>query len=167
MKKRKSHWGVNLVSYTSSEKITLYVSSALIIIGLVGSVATSGSLAMFKSTILFFGFAELTLVAIFTLLFLSFVPGLYPRKVRADSIFYSGLGKEPYISDNEVYRPGLPLTHVVVLFAAIIAFFLLQLSNLIVAVPLYINAVNVIAFVLILYYAVSDYFRRRSHIETK
>jgi hypothetical protein len=153
-----------VVSYRASEKLSLYISLALIIIGLVGSVVTSGKLTA-TTTVLFYGFLELTLVGIFTLLFLSFIPGLFPSKVSADSIFYSGLGKEPYISNDQVYRPGIPASQAILLTLSILVFWVLQVPfvNLISygEVPIYINVAYVLAFVLILFYWATEGGRSR------
>ena len=79
-----------MVSYTSSERISLLISSALIVIGLVGSVYAS----LYAHPVMNLAFVELTLVAVITLLFLSFIPGVFPRNIKAESIYYSGLAKE-------------------------------------------------------------------------
>lgn len=154
-----------MVSYRASEKFSLYISLALVIIGLVGCVATSGRLAIYNQPVLFYGFIELTLVAIFTLLFLSFISDFFPSKVSADSIFYSGLGKEPYMSNDAVYRPGIPVSQAVLLTVSILAFWVLQLPflNLISysEVPIYINIAYLLAFILILYYWATEGGRRR------
>jgi len=154
-----------VVSYRASEKLSLYISLALIVIGLAGSVATSDALALYNQPVLFYGFLELTLVAVFTLLFLSFIPGFFPSKVSADSIFYSGLGKEPYISNDQVYRPAIPVSQAILLTLSILVFWALQLPflNLISfdEVPIYINVAYVLAFVLILYYWLTESGRRQ------
>ncbi|MGA2573000.1 MAG: hypothetical protein ABSF36_02180 [Candidatus Methanomethylicaceae archaeon] len=89
-------------SYTSNERISLLISSAAIIIGLAGSVYATN----IEYLVLDLGFIELAMVGFIAILFLSFVTGAFPSKADVESIFYSGLGKEPYISNDEVYRPG-------------------------------------------------------------
>jgi len=139
-------------SYTSSERISLFISLALVIIGLAGSVYAS----LNSRPILNLAFVELTLVAIITLLFLSFIPGVFPRNIKAGSIYYSGLAKEPYISDEQVYRPKMPTTHVLLLALSTLVFWALQLISLIRAVPLYVNLIALGAFVLGVGYYLMD-----------
>ena len=93
-------------------------------------------------------FVELTLVAIITLLFLSFIPGVFPRNIKAESIYYSGLAKEPYISDEQIYRPKMPTTQVTLLAVSVLVFWALQLIPVIKDVPLYVNLIALGAFVL-------------------
>jgi hypothetical protein len=131
-------------SYISSERISLFVSFALIVIGLAGSVYAS----LFSRPILNLAFIELTLVAMITLMFLSFIPGVFPRNLKAGSIYYSGLAKEPYISDEYVYRPKMPTMHITLLVVSVLAFWALQFISLINAVPLYVNLIALGTFAL-------------------
>lgn len=126
-------------SYTSNERISLLISSATIIIGLAGSIyATNRS-----SLVLDLGFIELALVGFITILFLSFVTGAFPSRADVESIFYSGLGKEPYISNDQVYRPKIPVMHIAVLTVGIVVFWSLQAVNLIQEVPMYIDIATI------------------------
>jgi hypothetical protein len=145
-----------VVSYTASEKISLGVSVVLIAIGMVGSVYSSYIL---NNEIMLSAFAEIMLVAVFTLLFLSFVVGVFPANVKADSIFYSGLGKEPYISDNEVYQPRMPLAHVALLTGTVVVFLALQITPILTNVPIYIDIAVAAALIVALAYFASE--RRR------
>jgi len=122
-------------SYSSNEKLSLLISSVAIVLGLAGSIyATS-----IQYLVLNLGFIELALVGFIAILFFSFISGAFPSKLDADAVFYSGLGKEPYISNDEVYRPRTPVRHILALTVGIVAFWLLQLVSLIQAVPAYIN----------------------------
>jgi len=133
-----------MVSYTSSERISLLISSAMIVIGLLGSIYAS----MYAHPVMNLAFVELTLVAVITMLFLSFIPGVFPRNIKAESIYYSGLAKEPYISNEQVYRPKMPTMHVTLLAVSVLVFWALQFISLIKAVPLYVNLIALGAFVL-------------------
>jgi hypothetical protein len=126
-------------SYTSNERLSLLISSAAIIIGLAGSVYATN----IGYIVLDLGFIELALVGFITILFLSFVTGAFPSKADVESIFYSGLGKEPYISNDEVYRPKIPVMHIAVLTVGIVVFWLLQAINLIQEVPMYIDIATI------------------------
>lgn len=127
-------------SYTSNERISLLISSAAIIIGLAGSVYATN----ISYLVLDLGFVELALVGFITILFLSFVTGAFPSKVDVESIFYSGLGKEPYISNEAVYRPKIPVIHIAVLTVGIVVFWLLQAVSLIQDVPIYVTIATVL-----------------------
>jgi hypothetical protein len=127
-------------SYTSNERLSLLISSAAIIIGLAGSVYATN----ISYLVLDLGFIELAMVGFITILFLSFVTGAFPSKADVESIFYSGLGKEPYISNDEVYRPKIPVMHIAVLTVGIVVFWLLQIVSLTLEVPLYINVATIL-----------------------
>lgn len=126
-------------SYKSNEMLSLLISSAAIIIGLAGSVYATN----INYLVLDLGFIELALVGFITILFLSLVTGAFPSKADVESIFYSGLGKEPYISNDEVYRPKIPVMHIAVLTVGIVVFWLLQAISLIQEVPLYIDIATI------------------------
>jgi len=136
--------GKIMASYTSSERISLLITSALIIIGLLGSIYAS----MYSHPLMNLAFVELTLVAIITMLFLTFIPGVFPRNIKAESIYYSGLAKEPYISDEQIYHPKMPTTQVTLLAVSVLVFWALQLIPVIKDVPLYVNLIALGAFVL-------------------
>ncbi len=89
----------------TSEKVSLIIASALMVVGMGGVVIAS----IYGNFILLLAFVELATVAMFFILFLSLIPFFFPEKVKASSIFYCGLGKEPYISDEDVYQPRVPL----------------------------------------------------------
>ena len=151
-----------MVSYTASEKISLGVSVVLIAIGIIGSVYASYIL---DNAIMLSAFAELMLVAVFTLLFLSFIVGVFPAKVKAESIFYSGLGKEPYINDSDVYLPGISTSHVALLTGTVIVFLALQFTPVLLGVPIYINIAAIGALIVALAYFATD--RRRQNRRKK
>jgi hypothetical protein len=94
--------------FITSEKLSLIIASALMVVGMGGVVVAS----VIGDFILLFAFVEITSVAMFFILTLSLIPAFFPDKVKAEAIFYCGLGKEPYISDEEVYRPNVPLLNV-------------------------------------------------------
>ena len=133
-----------MVSYTSSERISLLITLALIVIGLLGSMYAS----MYAHPVMNLAFIELTLVAIIVMLFLSFIPGVFPRNIKAESIYYSGLAKEPYISNEQIYRPKMPTMHVALLAVSVLLFWALQFILLIKDVPLYVNLIALGALVL-------------------
>lgn len=140
-------------SYISNEKLSLLISSAAIIIGLAGSVYAT----YIKYQVLALGFTELALVGFITILFLSFVTGAFPNKADVESIFYSGLGKEPYISNDEVYRPKIPVMHIAVLTVGIVVFCLLQAVSLIQYVPLYITIATILILLIAgVYYLIDN-----------
>lgn len=146
-----------MVSYTDSEKISLGVSVVLIAIGLGGSIYASS----IASDILVSAFAEIMLVAVFTLLFLSFIFGVFPAKVNAESIFYSGLGKEPYISNEQIYLPVTSISHVALLTGTVIVFLVLQFVRIILTVPIYINIAVIGALIVGLAYFGTDRSRQK------
>jgi hypothetical protein len=133
-----------MVPYTSSERISLLITLALIIIGLGGSIYAS----MFAHPVMNLAFVELTLVAFIALLFFCFIPGVFPRNIKAESIYYSGLAKEPYIGNEDVYRPKMPTMHVTLLAVSVFLFWVLQFLLLIKGVPLYVNLIALGALVL-------------------
>ncbi len=92
----------------TSERFALIIAFASMIVGLVGVMAAS----IYFNFILLFAFVEVTSVSMFFILLLSFIPAFFPDKVKAESVFYSGLAKEPYMSDDQVYRPNVPLLDV-------------------------------------------------------
>lgn len=89
----------------TSQRVSLYIAFSLTVVGLVGVMAAS----IYSDFILLMAFVEMTSVAMFFILILSLIPAYFPDKVHAESIFYSGLAKEPYMSDDQVYRPNVPL----------------------------------------------------------
>jgi len=91
--------------FVTSESLSLIIASSLIIVGMGGCIVSS----IMGDFILLFAFVEVASVAMFFILTLSMIPAYFPDKVKADSIFYCGLGKEPYVSDEEVYRTNVPL----------------------------------------------------------
>lgn len=88
-----------------SERMSLIIALALIVIGIGGCLVAS---VMFNF-ILLIAFVEITSVAMFFILLLSFIPAYFPDKAKAGSVFYCGLAKEPYISDSSMYRPNVPI----------------------------------------------------------
>jgi hypothetical protein len=91
----------------TSEKIALLVAFALMLVGFGGIIIASAN--FYYNFILLFAFVEITSVAMFFILILSFIPAYFPDKVKAESVFYCGLAKEPYMSDDQVYSPNVPL----------------------------------------------------------
>jgi hypothetical protein len=89
----------------TSERVSLLIAFALMLVGLGGVMAAS----IYSDFILLFTFVEITSVSMFFILILSFIPAFFPDKVKAESVFYCGLAKEPYMSDAQVYRPNVPL----------------------------------------------------------
>jgi len=89
----------------TSQRLSLYIAFSLMAVGFVGVMAAS----IYSDFILLLAFVEITSVAMFFILILSLIPAYFPDKVNAESIFYSGLAKEPYMSDDQVYRPNVPL----------------------------------------------------------
>ncbi|MDI9643728.1 MAG: hypothetical protein QFX35_00730 [Candidatus Verstraetearchaeota archaeon] len=89
----------------SSERISLLVSLSFIVIGISGCLIAS----LMSNFILLLTFVEITSVSMFFILLLSFIPAYFPDRIKAGSIFYCGLAKEPYISDESVYRTNVPL----------------------------------------------------------
>jgi len=89
----------------TSQRLSLYIAFSLMAVGFVGVMAAS----IYSDFILLLAFVEITSVAMFFVLILSLIPAYFPDKVNAESIFYSGLAKEPYMSDDQVYRPNVPL----------------------------------------------------------
>lgn len=92
----------------TSERLALMIAFVSMIVGLVGVMAAS----VYFDFILLFAFVEVTSVSMFFILLLSFIPAFFPDRVSAESVFYSGLGKAPYMSDDQVYRPNVPLLDV-------------------------------------------------------
>jgi hypothetical protein len=97
-----------LTQQRTSERLALLIAFALMIVGLGGVMVAS----IYFDFILLFTFVELTSVSMFFILLLSFIPAFFPDKVKAESVFYCGLAKEPYMSDDQVYRPNVPLLDV-------------------------------------------------------
>lgn len=93
------------MSSMSSEKGFFVVALALMVIGITGCLVAS---AMFDFLLLL-AFAEMTSVSMFSILILCLIPSYFPRKINAESIFYCGLAKEPYMDDEVIYRPNVPL----------------------------------------------------------
>lgn len=91
----------------TSENIALLVAFALMLVGFGGVIIASAS--FYYNFILLFAFVEIISVAMFFILILSFIPAYFPDKVKAESVFYCGLAKEPYMSDDQVYSPNVPL----------------------------------------------------------
>ncbi|MBC7120653.1 MAG: hypothetical protein H5T33_03620 [Candidatus Methanosuratus sp.] len=92
----------------SSERVSMLVALSLMIIGIAGCIAAS----IFFNFILLLAFIEITSVSMFFILLLSLIPAYFPDHIKAGSLFYCGLAKEPYISDASVYRPNVPLLNV-------------------------------------------------------
>ncbi len=92
----------------TSERLALLIAFTSMIVGLVGVMVAS----IYFNFILIFAFVEVTSVSMFFILILSLIPAFFPDKVKAESVFYSGLAKEPYMSDDQVYRPNVPLLDV-------------------------------------------------------
>lgn len=65
--------------------------------------------SILQNFILLLTFVEITSVPMFFVLLLSFIPAYFPDRVKAGSIFYCGLAKEPYMNDESVYIPNIPL----------------------------------------------------------
>jgi hypothetical protein len=89
----------------TSQRMSLHIAFSLMAVGFVGVMAAS----IYSDFILLLAFVEITSVAMFFILILSLIPAYFPDKINAESIFYSGLAKEPYMSDDQVYRPNVPL----------------------------------------------------------
>lgn len=89
----------------SSQRASLFIAFSLMVVGLLGVMAAS----IYSDFILLMAFVEVTSIAMFFILILSLIPAYFPDRVHAESIFYSGLAKEPYMSDDQVYRPNVPL----------------------------------------------------------
>lgn len=89
----------------SSQRASLFIAFSLMVVGLLGVMAAS----IYSDFILLMAFVEVTSIAMFFILILSLIPAYFPDRVHAESIFYSGLAKEPYMSDEQVYRPNVPL----------------------------------------------------------
>ncbi len=92
----------------TSQRLSLHIAFSLMAVGLVGVMAAS----IYSDFILLLAFVEITTVAMFFILILSLIPAYFPDKINAESIFYSGLAKEPYMSNDQVYRPNVPLLNV-------------------------------------------------------
>jgi hypothetical protein len=88
-----------------SERASLSIALALIVVGIAGCLGAS----IIQDFILLLAFVEITSVSMFFVLLLSFIPAYFPQKIKAESIFYCGLAKEPYMDDEVVYRPNVPL----------------------------------------------------------
>ena len=93
----------------TSENIALLIAFAMMLVGFSGVIIASAYFYYTFSFILLFTFVEIISVAMFFILILSFIPAYFPDKVKAESIFYCGLAKEPYMSDDQVYSPNVPL----------------------------------------------------------
>ncbi|MEN3025169.1 MAG: hypothetical protein ABC585_00965 [Candidatus Methanosuratincola petrocarbonis] len=91
-----------------SEKVSLLIALTFMIIGIAGCIAASIAF----NFILLLAFVEITSVSMFFILLLSFIPAYFPDRIKAGSLFYCGLAKEPYVSDSSVYRPNVPLLNV-------------------------------------------------------
>ncbi|MDI9608747.1 MAG: hypothetical protein QFX34_00525 [Candidatus Verstraetearchaeota archaeon] len=91
-----------------SERASLLVSLTFMIIGIAGCIAAS----IASNFILLLAFVEITSVSMFFILLYDFIPAYFPDRIKAVSLFYCGLAKEPYISDASVYRPNVPLLNV-------------------------------------------------------
>ncbi|MGQ9760032.1 MAG: hypothetical protein ACUVQ5_05650 [Candidatus Methanomethylicaceae archaeon] len=89
----------------SSEIFSLILAASLMIVGMGGCIWAS----ILQDFILLLTFAELTSVSMFFVLIIGLIPSYFPEKTKAGSIFYSGLAKEPYMNDESVYRPSVPL----------------------------------------------------------
>ncbi|MEM3489735.1 MAG: hypothetical protein QXO75_08820 [Nitrososphaerota archaeon] len=89
----------------NSERISLIIALALIVVGITGCVIAS----MLQNFILLLTFVEITSVPMFFVLLLCLIPAYFPDIVKAGSIFYCGLAKEPYMNDESIYRPNVPL----------------------------------------------------------
>jgi len=92
----------------TSQRLSLVIAFSLMAVGLIGVMAAS----IYSDFILLMAFVEITSVAMFFILILSLIPAYFPDDVNAESIFYSGLAKEPYMSNDRVYRPNVPLLNV-------------------------------------------------------
>jgi len=90
---------------STSARSSLMIAFSLMVVGLIGVVAAS----IYSDFILLFAFVEVTSVSMFFILILSLIPAYFPDKMNVESIFYCGLGKEPYMSSDRVYRPNVPL----------------------------------------------------------
>lgn len=77
----------------------------LIVIGISGCLFAS----IFLEFIILLAFIEITSVAMFFAVLINLIPSYFPDKLKAESIFYCGLAKEPYMKDDCVYRPNVPL----------------------------------------------------------
>ncbi|MGC8935800.1 MAG: hypothetical protein ACP5KV_00305 [Candidatus Methanomethylicaceae archaeon] len=92
------------MSPTSSERLSFMIALALIIVGIAGCLVAAAMLDF----LLLLMFAEITSISIFFTLTISFIPSCFPKKINAESIFYCGLAKEPYMKDDSIYRPNVP-----------------------------------------------------------
>lgn len=81
------------------------VALGVMLFGMFGCFIASAML----NFILLLTFVEIASVAMFFVLILSLVPAYFPERIKVDSVFYCGLGKEPYINDASIYRPNVPL----------------------------------------------------------
>ncbi|MDH5806805.1 MAG: hypothetical protein QXW62_05430 [Candidatus Methanomethylicaceae archaeon] len=77
----------------------------LIIIGISGCIFAS----IFLEFIILLAFVEITSVAMFYAVLTNLISSHFPDKLKAESIFYCGLAKEPYMKDECVYIPNVPL----------------------------------------------------------
>lgn len=91
-----------------SERVSLFIALAFMIIGIAGCIAAS----VVSSFILLLAFVEIASVSMFFILLYDFIPAYFPDRIKAISLFYCGLAKEPYISDTSIYRPNVPLLNV-------------------------------------------------------
>jgi hypothetical protein len=62
-----------------------------------------------RNIIELFLFAELISIATIYIFLSTLIPTLFPIKSNPESIFIGGVGKPPYISENELYSPSLPI----------------------------------------------------------
>ncbi len=136
--------GVDVGSIRSTVRMSLLITLLLIAIGLAGSVYST----FLENELYLAAFTELEVVGFFALLFLGLIPGSFPKNVDPEGIFYSGLGKEPYINKDAVYRPKMPSTHFALLIGGIIVFWLFSVVGFIALLPWYIYAITAGAFIL-------------------
>jgi len=100
--------GMNKSCNKNSERASFIIALALIIVGIAGCLVAS----IIQNFILLLTFVEITSVSMFFVLLLSFIPAYFPDRINAGSVFYCGLAKEPYMNDESVYRPNVPLLNV-------------------------------------------------------
>ncbi len=89
----------------SPEQVALILAVASLSVGILGCIAASVA----GDFIVFFAFVEVTSISMFFVLALALISSVYPRKVKPEGVFFCGLGKPPYVYEEEVYQPRLPL----------------------------------------------------------
>ncbi|RZN57020.1 MAG: hypothetical protein DSO09_04685 [Candidatus Methanomethylicota archaeon] len=92
-------------SKKTSEEISFIIAMTFMLIGIFGCIILSIVL-IFPLLLMFI---EITSISLFFMIMLSLIPSSSPDKINTESIFYCGLAKEPYMNNDSLYRPIIPI----------------------------------------------------------